>query len=303
MSRSSSPVFTQRNEGYSGRFYISEVSEFSYYLPSDETERERLNLQSQLFYELFDNRYILPPISFKEGDIILDSGTGSGHWLSSVAKHVPETVQLRGIDISSRIFPPPSLTPPNVTFKTGSITSLPNEWNNYISFIHQRLLIGSLQEHHWKKGLSEMYRVLIPGGWVQLQEPNWTLTSPSQMIRDHTAYALKNELCRNRVTVWDIVKHLESWLEQAGFVNVELVEKIRLPLGSWGGERGRFGLKNLLELFRGFKKPIMDEDGLGLVNDEEAFDAMLDDLKAQCEATPGTYYEYSVFIGQKPYSP
>jgi hypothetical protein len=122
------------------------------------------------------------------------------------------------------------------------------------------------------------------------------------MISDNTASALKNKLCQKRGAVWDVIEHLETWLGQAGFVNVKLVEKIRFPLGSWGGERGKLGLKNALEIFRGLKKPIMDEDGLGLVDSEEAFETMLDDLKEQCEATPGTYYEYWVFLGQKPYN-
>jgi hypothetical protein len=147
-----------------------------------------------------------------------------------------------------------------------------------------------------------MHRALVPGGWVQLLEPYWKFISPSITIRDNTASALKNRLCQKRLAVWDVVQHLPTWLNEAGFVNVTLAKKIRLPLGSWGGERGKFGLKNILEIFRGLKKPIMDEGGLGLVSCEEAFDMMLDDLEEVCEATPETYYEYWVFIGQKPYT-
>lgn len=37
-----------------------------------------LNVQGQLIIEIFDNKTILAPVALKDGDIILDSGTGSG---------------------------------------------------------------------------------------------------------------------------------------------------------------------------------------------------------------------------------
>lgn len=217
-----------------------------------------------------------------------------------MAKEVPQSIQLRGIDVSSRIFPPHSLKPPNATFMDCSITSLPSDWSNTVSLVHQRLLNGSLQTEQWKDALSEMYRVLVPGGWVQFLEPYWTLVSPSEAIRNNKASALKNKLCQKRLTVIDTIEHLATWMEQAGFVNVKLIEKRGLPLGSWGGETGKLGLKNASEIFRGLKEPVMREGGMGLITSGEEYDAMVDDLARQCEETPGSYYEYWVFIGQKP---
>ncbi|KAF5350041.1 hypothetical protein D9756_009186 [Leucocoprinus leucothites] len=159
-----------------GRYYVSAFSnDHKYFLPADEEERERLNNQSQGIIQIFDNKLIWAPVPLKDEDIVLDSGTGSGHWLLSLAKErdiynkIP-SVYLRGIDISSHMFPSPSLTPPNTSFSINSITSLPANWSNTISLIHQRLLMAALQAPQWHSALSEMYRVLAPGGWIQLFE-------------------------------------------------------------------------------------------------------------------------------------
>ncbi|THG96862.1 hypothetical protein EW026_g5044 [Hermanssonia centrifuga] len=52
-----------------------------YVLPSDAVEKDRLALQHQLLKRVFENRAILPPITFPLHSKILDSGTGSDSWL------------------------------------------------------------------------------------------------------------------------------------------------------------------------------------------------------------------------------
>ncbi|EKM76369.1 hypothetical protein AGABI1DRAFT_131453 [Agaricus bisporus var. burnettii JB137-S8] len=184
-------------------------SDFKYVLPSDEEERERLAFQSQTIIKLFDDKTILAPVVLKDGDSILDSGTGSGHWVLSCSKDVPTTINLHGIDISSRIFPKAPSLPPNATFLTASITSLPNDWTNKFSLINQRLMCAGLNFEQWNAALSEIHRVLVPGGWIQLIEPHWILQSPSEVIQKHKAFKMKNDLCFKRQIVIDAVSVLE----------------------------------------------------------------------------------------------
>ena len=79
-----------------------------------------------------------------------------------VAKIVAENTQLEGIDINASLFP--KAHPSNVHFSTGSIVSLPEDWTGTFDLVHQRLLIGSLQSNEWEATISEIYRVLKPGG-------------------------------------------------------------------------------------------------------------------------------------------
>ncbi|KAF9445131.1 S-adenosyl-L-methionine-dependent methyltransferase [Macrolepiota fuliginosa MF-IS2] len=285
------------------RYFISSESSTAsaYLLPADDEERERLDLQSRMINQNFDNKLIWAPITLNSGDIVLDSGTGSGHWLLSLAKEVPQTIQLYGVDLSPRMFPPAASTPPNATFTPTSITSLPEHWTNTLSLIHQRLLVVALSSSQWQTALSEMFRTLVPGGWVQLFELHSVLASPSEALRKHKVFAIRDKLCYEvRHVVMDIVDHLPGWLEQAGFVNLR-IEKRGLPLGSWGGEYGTLGLEaNASNFFRAIKAPVMAEGGLGLVESEEEYDATVKDFMRLCNEIPETYLEYWAFIAQKP---
>ncbi|XP_006456496.1 hypothetical protein AGABI2DRAFT_188421 [Agaricus bisporus var. bisporus H97] len=283
------------------RFFISqEFSDFKYVLPSDEEERERLAFQSQTIIKLFDDKTILTPVVLNDGDSILDSGTGSGHWVLSCSKDVPATINLHGIDISSRIFPKAPSLPPNATFLTASITSLPNDWTNKFSLINQRLMCAGLNAEQWDAALSEIHRVLVPGGWIQLIEPHWILQSPSEAIQKHKAFKMKNDLCFKRQIVIDAVSVLERWLINAGFVNVKVVEKRGLPLGSWGGEIGIGGMNIISQFLRSLKEPIIREGGFGMVETGEECEAAVDELAELCETTPATFYEYWLIVAQKP---
>ncbi|KAF5350018.1 hypothetical protein D9756_009179 [Leucocoprinus leucothites] len=293
------------------RYYVSESSRgYNYILPADEEERERLNSQSEAINQIFDNKLIWAPISLKNGDIVLDSGTGSGHWLLSLANerdrnHKVPSIHLRGIDISSRMFPLPSLTPRDTNFTTHSITSLPLSWSNTISLIHQRLVYLGLQAPQWTSALSEMYRVLVPGGWIQLFEPRYpSYVSPSAAIRNHKAFQLRNKLgFEKRQVVMDIVYRLPEWIEKTGFVNLK-VEKRHLPMGaSWAGESSASGVKAVMGVWRALKEPVMKAGGLGIVRSEEEYDAVIEDLGRLCEETPETYFEFWVFTAQKPALP
>ncbi|KXN92639.1 hypothetical protein AN958_01486 [Leucoagaricus sp. SymC.cos] len=132
------------------QYYVSSSSTtFSYLLSADEEKAECLNTQSQVIIELFDSKLIWVPITLEDRNIVLDSGTGLGHWLLSLVKELKDNspglnIQLMGIDITLCMFLPMPLTPPNATFIAESITSLPASWMSTISLIHQQLLMGAL---------------------------------------------------------------------------------------------------------------------------------------------------------------
>jgi hypothetical protein len=194
----------------------------------------------------------------------------------------------------------PSNPPSNISFTQNTITSLPEDWSNTFTLINQRLLVVALQAPQWKAALSEMYRTLIPGGYVQLFELSHRTKSPSEEVREHKVFVMRNKLTLEvKHVVMDINDHLQAWLEECGFINVE-IHRRGWPMGSWAGENGARSLKSCVEFFHALKGPIMQEGGLGMVSSGEEWDALVVDLTKRCEATPESYIEYCAFIAQKP---
>ncbi|KAF9030330.1 hypothetical protein BDZ89DRAFT_1013821 [Hymenopellis radicata] len=140
-----------------------------YLLPSDEAERERLDLQHEyLTRKLCDGHLIFAPNAALKNDLhVLDSGTGTGIWIIDACSEAPGA-NFIGIDIQDRLFP--AVTLKNASFSVHSVVDLPSDWSNQFDLVNQRLLIAALGEEQWKIALREVHRVLVPGGYVQFIE-------------------------------------------------------------------------------------------------------------------------------------
>ncbi|OBZ66959.1 hypothetical protein A0H81_13343 [Grifola frondosa] len=254
-----------------------------YVLPSDDPEKERLALQHRVLKKMFENRIVIPPISFDAADKILDSGTGSGIFLLDLIenKTVPVSVVLQGLDIESRLFPvedPRIMSRGNVYFTVGTVTKLPEDWENSFALVHQRLLIAALRAHEWVEALSEIYRFSLP------EEKHLSLV--------YTLLGAKGLLR-------DISVHLPKMLETAGFVDVS-VEERKVPLGHLGGQDGVDARNNFMGVYRGMKTPILKAGGLGFVSSEAEFDEMMDAMEKEWDDTPGAEFNFFIIYARKP---
>ncbi|TFK39578.1 hypothetical protein BDQ12DRAFT_650134 [Crucibulum laeve] len=275
--------------------YYTDFPETSYVLPSDEKERKRLVFQHYLMKRGFDQRNVHAPIILKSSDKVLETGTGSGVWLLDLATEIPNDVEMQGTDIESKIFPVPETYPNNIQFSVHSVTSLPRAWTDRFTLVHQRLLVASLQDAQWHKAINEIYRVIAPGGWVQLFEASeWPAGPVSTKHR-----ALLTALGRQRGITWDCHKYIPRMLVDAGFVDLKVVP-METPLGKWGGEYGVAHRKNLIEVWRGMKAPILKAGGFGFVNSEQEFDQLMADLETEWDDTPGSAFTYITWCAQKP---
>ncbi|KAF8999985.1 hypothetical protein BDQ17DRAFT_1391398 [Cyathus striatus] len=267
-----------------------------YILPSDEIERKRyyirLQFQHELIKRIYDNNLILAPVKFNSGDKILECGTGSGAWVMDISKSVPSSVGIHGFDIASRLFP---LSPPsNLSFSTSSVSSMTKEWENSFKLVHQRLLMAGLQVEHWLKATCEMYRVVVPGGWVQLGEVGFWRAGPA--TKRHRE--LVRTVFESKGLLLDCADHLEEWVKLAGFKNIH-VERRSIPLGGWGGRNGQEAMVNWIEVFRALKTPTLNGGGFGYVNSESEFDKMIDEVEREWDQTPGADMQFIIVYGQK----
>ncbi|TFK64986.1 S-adenosyl-L-methionine-dependent methyltransferase [Pluteus cervinus] len=181
-----------------------------------EVERSRLNLLHKTIANTFDNKLIFAPVALTQGDRVLDCGTGTGIWPNEVARIVPPGVHVEGADISPRFSPLPGQISA-FTFHALSTLDLPFEWENRFQLVNQRLMLGSFSRPQWETVIQNIYRVVKPGGWVQLveiqQEYDFSATHPKYQrglnLVDEKARVLIRHRIRSRryVTTRRVQQH------------------------------------------------------------------------------------------------
>ena len=210
-----------------------------------------------------------------------------------VAKEVPESVQIYGSDVSAANFP--TSTPPNVTMTIASTVSLPEEWKGYFDLVHQRLLLAALRREQWPVVLSEMYRVLKPGGAVQLVEFDLSPKSKGPAMQEllkvlTEAYAETN-------LILDVATRLGPLLETAGFVDVQ-VEKRHMPMGKMWGEFGRQGTVIMKGAFQNYAGALANA---GVIHSVDEYLDLMDRVEKEWDEH-GVQYVAVVATARKPAS-
>lgn len=226
-------------------------------------------------------------------------GSISGTWLLDILKEIPTSTAVYAIDIEPKLFPVNEeliASRGNVHFETATITKLPMIWSNKFNLIHQRLLVAALREGEWQLALAEMMRGLLPGGWVQLGEVGSWSAGPFTS----THLRLVQQLFKAKGLMLDCARHIPDMLRASGFVNIQTVERT-IPLGKWAGEEGVKARDNFIGVFKGIKTPILNAGGLGVVETEAEFDALLESVEKEWDNTRDSTIEFHVFYAQKPF--
>lgn len=124
-----------------------------------------------------------------------------------------------------------------------------------IDLVHSRVCMGNAIRN-WPKYLSEAYRCLKPGGWVEAQEFDLNPQSDDNSFPENSMIMQWHELfhqgmmvagCNLRGSAQDLRKHMED----AGFVDVQTVE-MKLPMSPWNKdpklqEAGGFTMVSMME--------------------------------------------------------
>ncbi|KAI8088040.1 S-adenosyl-L-methionine-dependent methyltransferase [Gilbertella persicaria] len=264
----------------------------SYLLPNDDDENDRIHQQHWILRYAFQCNFHAPVTKMlEEGITVLDSGCGPATWTFEIGESYPRS-KIYGVDASC-VFPE-DIKPANVEFAIGNIAKrIPYE-DSMFDYVHQRLLIGGLTHDDWKNTLKEHYRILKPGGYVELAEVSFidldeagpymaTLVKAFETLFDSRGLRIKIGL------------ELEDRLRQAGFENI-VVKKIPLPFNH-SGKIGELLWCDFQHLCINLKPALVKAnpalDGPGV------FDTYLE--KAAIELTLSkTYSKFFVAYAQKP---
>ncbi|GKT45413.1 N-methyltransferase gliN [Colletotrichum spaethianum] len=267
-----------------------------YCLPADNDEKLRLDKQHNFIRDhICNGRLVLDEaLKLENGSVVLDLGTGSGAWASDLAQFLPDGVEIRGFDISNRLFPPNA---PNVTFAVGNVLELPDNLRSRVTLAHQRLLIYALRRHEWSRAISSIKNTLIPGqGVVQLTEVFTPANNPG--AAQEKFQALLSSIGHKRQLLLDCGELLPALLSEAGFVDIKK-RTVKIRLGSAGGLKGIEVAACRSGAFRGMRDSVLLDGGYGIINSAEEFDKLLDQVLIEWEIND-CYAFYFTITARRP---
>ncbi|KAK3353564.1 S-adenosyl-L-methionine-dependent methyltransferase [Lasiosphaeria hispida] len=204
-----------------------------YFAPVDDDEVERLQYMHGIFNMMFDNRLIFPPIPRPRR--ILECGSGSGSWAAQVAEQHPEC-EVIGIDVFP--YPVADDLPANVEFQVDDLNSPSTFPSNYFDLVHSRMMAGGIDTTRWLGYMSDILRVLRPGGWCQMVEIYFNAQSDNGTLTSNHALQVWSQNYMQSIQPYKDPRaalRLQSWMTQAGFVEVES-RLIPMPLSGWSNE-------------------------------------------------------------------
>ncbi|RAK99202.1 class I SAM-dependent methyltransferase [Aspergillus ibericus CBS 121593] len=201
--------------------------------PVDDDEADRLDLQHDVFNEVFDGRLIFPPIP--QPRRVLDCGHGAGSWAVEVAEQYPRC-EITGVDISPHMNS--DGVPENLWFQVDDLNRPFTFPSNHFDLVHSRMMAAGINRSRWPSYIRDIKRVLKPGGWVQLVEIYFNVQSDNGSLTEkHALRKWSTQFMRSIGDVKDlrIGTRLRDLLLAAGMEEVES-RMIPLPLSAWSSE-------------------------------------------------------------------
>ncbi|KAJ0312307.1 hypothetical protein COL516b_001383 [Colletotrichum fioriniae] len=150
-------------------------------------ERERLEYNHRnIFLPLCGGlcpQQILTHLKKQQNPRVAEIATGTGIWLRDMAKLLPSTAELRGIDMDTTKFPPPTDLPPNISLlHQNALNPYPEEMYGSFDMVHIRLIGSGMRKEDWKTLAANAFTLLRPGGYIHWEEAgdtSWKCVPPS----------------------------------------------------------------------------------------------------------------------------
>jgi len=167
--------------------------------------------------------------SLKEGDIVLDLGSGAGFDVFLAAKKIGNTGKAIGVDMTDEMLKKARENAKrgkftNVEFKKGDIENLPIE-NNSIDVVISNCVINLAPDK--LKVFKETYRVLKTGGRLMVSDVVLVKPLPEDLKND-------KDLLVGCVSGAILKDEYLNLLKQAGFLNITIHKEIPAFLPEYG---------------------------------------------------------------------
>ena len=218
-----------------------------YMMGHSASEAERLDQQHVFFRHVVDEHLLSPLLdqSIRSGKIrrVLDIGTGTGIWCFDAAAELQAMnlqgpIELVGVDIAEsehwkkHSVYPAGAQPGKDAFATISLqvadlnddvamSKLADEHGQF-DLINSRMMISAVKQGKWEAYLERIFKLLRPGGYVQLFEADM-INSHAGRLNDPTvseALVITHAVYSGMGLDPETAVKLTVWLYQGGFVHV-----------------------------------------------------------------------------------
>jgi SAM-dependent methyltransferase len=167
--------------------------------------------------------------SLKEGDVVLDLGSGAGFDVFLAAKKVGSTGKAIGVDMTDEMLEKANENAQkngytNVEFRKGDIEALPVD-DNSIDVVISNCVINLAPDKD--KVFKEVFRVLKPNGRLMVSDVVLVKPLPEDLKND-------KDLLVGCVSGAILKEEYLNLLKQAGFTNIEIHKEIPAFLPEYG---------------------------------------------------------------------
>ncbi|HTI15326.1 MAG TPA: class I SAM-dependent methyltransferase [Dictyobacter sp.] len=201
-----------------------------YVIDPDAVELERLKEQGRLVTKALPE---LSQLKLEKGQRVLDIACGAGEWAVNVAWMNPD-VEVIGIDINASAIAYANDQSKlrgctNIEFRVMDIYKPLEFEDESCDYINMRFVVGVLPGDYWSTLLTEIKRILVPGGKLRLIEseyssvagaPNWHFL---QMAAFKAFWTLGKSFAPDQIALGPMIK---KFVKEADFTNLELSSHI-----------------------------------------------------------------------------
>ena len=210
------PATSAANYDKHGRRYHN-YHEESYWLPDDDLETGRLDIQHHTWLLSLRGKLYISPIP-NTVQHVLDVGCGKGHWPVKFAKEHP-SAEVLGTDINAS--PEPAGTPRNCSFMIHNAESA-WEFDTKFDFIHSRMIVLGI--HDWPMYFKRAWDNLVPGGWLEVQEIQYPACGADDAAEADSPFLLWSKYARDAAAKAGLdttfTVNFKKQLAEQGFVNI-----------------------------------------------------------------------------------
>ncbi|KAI1079024.1 S-adenosyl-L-methionine-dependent methyltransferase [Whalleya microplaca] len=253
----------------------------SIYTLNDATESfeaDRLSWQHGYFQGIMNDeplpQHITTELSSNPSPKILDLATGTGIWLTELAKVLPASAELDGLDFDSSKYP--QKLPANIKLGYANIFEpFPEELHNRYDVVNIRFLVLATKIGDGVRLVSNVLPLLKPGGWIVWTDKSDLITNaepPSSAWFKYQQLSYSYALSTGRDL--GIPLNICNYFKEAGYTNCD--EQIYFGNSLLYGPRASDHVARTHRAIKGYSKQHL----LGIVAN-----GGVDDLRTQEDAT------------------